>query len=112
MISFDNPSSNFKNHATMVESGLVDAGWIPAYIPKSAVQIYETHHLDTNIININFQYNPCDSELARSNCNSEINTENGIILLCDEGRLELLSDGKEGFLQMLKTTDDMENAVS
>lgn len=50
MKSTENPSSSFKIYADMVSSGLIEAGRIPNYLPRSAYEIDETHTIDSNII--------------------------------------------------------------
>jgi hypothetical protein len=97
MKSAENPSSSFKNYADMSNSGLIDAGWIPSYLPRSAFEIDETHNIDSNIVKINFRYKPGDTEIARSNCKTETSIGNGILLLCDDGSLKLLNDGNGYF---------------
>ena len=44
----ENPKSSFSSIAEMKASGLVDAGWLPGYLPRTASQIEERHNIDTN----------------------------------------------------------------
>ncbi len=37
-----------------------DAGWIPAWLPKTAKQIKESHDIDTNEVWITFEYSASD----------------------------------------------------
>jgi hypothetical protein len=94
---FENPSSNFKNYAEMASSGIIKAGWVPNYIPRSAFEISETHNIDTNIVQMSFKFTPGDVALPRSNCHSETKEANVIFFLCNEGRLRLTNDGNGYF---------------
>jgi hypothetical protein len=93
----ENPSTSFRNYAEMADSGIIERGWIPNYIPRSAFEIEETHDIDTNVVQMHFSFEPGDIELPRRNCNSETIVENGILFLCNEGRLRLAKDGKGYF---------------
>ncbi len=48
MFSAETPTSHFSNYAAAQTSGLMDSGWIPDFIPKSATNIHEQHDLDIN----------------------------------------------------------------
>lgn len=37
------------------EAGMVEKGWIPAWIPKNAVNLREVHDLDTNVSELSFE---------------------------------------------------------
>jgi hypothetical protein len=97
MRSTDNPSSSFKIYADLDSSGLIEAGRIPNYLPRSAYEIDETHNIDSKIVNIYFRYKPGDTEIARSWCRAETNIGDGILFICEEGTLKLLNDGKGYF---------------
>jgi hypothetical protein len=91
--SFENPSSSYKNYSEMDDSGIINAGWVPDFIPRSAFEIEETHNIDSNIVKVKFRFNPEDTELAKSRCKTETKVENGILLVCKAGSLELLNNG-------------------
>lgn len=40
--------------AEAIEDGYVDKGWIPAWIPRDATEIRETHNLDSNASALSF----------------------------------------------------------
>ena len=52
----ENPKSYFKNYDEAKASGLMERGWIPTYIPKSSTEIRETHNIDTNRVQMTFQF--------------------------------------------------------
>jgi hypothetical protein len=49
MKSTENPSSTFKVYADMDSSGLIEAGRIPNYLPRSAYEIDEPHNINLHI---------------------------------------------------------------
>jgi len=97
MKSTENPSSSFKIYADMDSSGLIEAGRIPNYLPRSAYEIDETHNIDSKIVKIYFRYKPGDTEIASSSCRTETNIDNEILFKCEDGFLKLLNDGKGCF---------------
>jgi hypothetical protein len=97
MKSTENLSSSFKVYADMDSSGLIEAGRIPNYLPRSAYEIDETHNIESKIVKIYFRYKPGDTQIARSSCRTETNIGDGILFVCEEGTLKLLNDGKVYF---------------
>ena len=97
MKSTENPSSSFKTYADMDSSGLIEAGRIPNYLPRSGYEIAETHNIDSKSVKIFFRYKPDDTEIARSSCRTETNIGDEILFICEVGTLKLLNDGKGYF---------------
>ena len=97
MRSVEDPASNFKDYTDMADSGLIDAGWIPDYLPRSAFDIDATHNLESNIVKINFRFKLGDTGIARRRCTSATSTGQGILLTCEEGSLQLSNDGQGYF---------------
>jgi hypothetical protein len=85
----------------LVSSGIINEGWVPGFLLRSAFEIEETHNIDTYIVEVKFRFSPGDTELAKNRCKSETNVENAILLLCKEGSLELLNGGKGYFTNAL-----------
>lgn len=85
----ENPSVHFTNYDELKDSGIIESGWVPNYLPLSSYDINETHNLDTNVVRIDFQFVPGDHERARQSCIREIEVENRVIFECKEGKLEL-----------------------
>jgi hypothetical protein len=48
--------STFEAAAAAVSAGAVSRGWIPAWLPRSAVEIHEIHNLDTNRSMLAFRF--------------------------------------------------------
>ena len=46
----ENSSAYLESYEDAKISGIMDAGWIPAFIPRSSYEIKETHNIDTNIV--------------------------------------------------------------
>ena len=57
----ERPKSFFLDYEELKGSGLIEKGWIPEYLPKSARNIRERHDLDTNHVHVTFEYRPGDT---------------------------------------------------
>jgi len=54
-------SASYENYSEVASiPGLFDAGWIPLWLPKSASNIRESHHIDTNESWLIFNYTASD----------------------------------------------------
>ena len=76
------PKSNFANYAEAKASGIMDRGWVPHWIPKSATDIHEQHDLDTNWVKMTFNYALDDVDNLRLACQSEVAIANGVEFKC------------------------------
>jgi len=98
MFSGERPKSEFADYTEAKASGLMDRGWIPTFIPKSATDLREQHDLDTNWVKMSFNYSPGDIENNRNSCESEQAIENGIEFKCvyyaSNVSIKLYNDGK------------------
>jgi hypothetical protein len=47
-ISAEEVENSFENHGQAEDAGMIERGWIPAWLPETAVDIQEKHNLDTN----------------------------------------------------------------
>jgi hypothetical protein len=55
------------SHATRAAASQdIERGWIPSVLPDSAVQICESHNLDTNVGHGSFGFGASDSDLFRA----------------------------------------------
>ena len=88
------PKSHFDNYTEAQASGIMDRGWVPHYIPRSATDIHEQHDLDTNWVKMTFNYALDDVDNLRLACQSEVAIANGVEFKC-EGRIRirLFDDG-------------------
>jgi hypothetical protein len=60
--------SSFRTYEELARSGLIERGWVSAYLPRSSTDIKESHDLDTNTGWVSFRYTPGDTALAREHC--------------------------------------------
>lgn len=61
-------SNNFRSYTEASESGIIDRGWIPKFIPKSAYDIKEQHKVDVADIDVEFMFAPGDIDAFESAC--------------------------------------------
>lgn len=62
------PSSYFANYEETRLSGVMDRGWIPSYIPRSSTEINERHSIDSNWVEMSFEYDVNDKSSIKANC--------------------------------------------
>lgn len=93
----ENPNSYFATYEVAKESGIMDRGWIPTYIPKSSRGIHERHKIDTNQVTMSFRYDPEDTSDVESNCVRSETIANGRRYFCEYFgslvQIDLYSDG-------------------
>lgn len=58
---FENPSSHFETYEELKASGLIERGWVPEQLPRSATAIEESHDIDTNHGRASFKYKMTDT---------------------------------------------------
>ena len=78
----ETPKSYFTDYDEMEKSGIMSRGWVPTFIPKSVTNIYEQHSIDSNWVEMKFEYDPSDIQSTRRECDSEASIENGIQFIC------------------------------
>ena len=90
--------SHFSSYSEAKESGIMDRGWIPTFIPKSAININEQYDLDTNWVKMDFQYTPVDVNETRVSCQSEKEIQEGLefiyTYLSNQVTIKLYNNGK------------------
>ena len=101
---FENPSSHLRTYEELRASGLIERGWVPEQLPRSATAIEESHDLDTNQGWASFKYKMGDTAAADEGCQLLHQTKEGRKYLCPPlGRqtaiLVLKADGT-GFVRM------------
>ncbi len=90
----ENPTNQFPTYEAMQASGLMQAGWIPKSLPRSASQISETHNLDTNVVKIAFQYAPGDFGTVAQQCASILAEDTQIVFQCRDGTYSFTTNGR------------------
>jgi hypothetical protein len=83
IISSETPKSFFKDYQEAKASGSMSRGWIPTFIPNSSVNIYEQHSVDSNWVEMTFDYSVDDINNTRLACDSELGIERGIEFKCE-----------------------------
>jgi hypothetical protein len=78
----ENPKSRFSSIAEMEASGLVETGWLPGYLPRSAFQIEERHNIDTNEVWASFRFKIGDVDSVESKCEKIAENDRGKKYLC------------------------------
>ncbi len=93
----ENPKSYFATYVDAKNSGIMDRGWIPSFIPRSSREIREKHNLDTNTVEMLFKYSPGDTQEVEKNCPKKETTSRGTKWYCEyfesKVTMELNSDG-------------------
>lgn len=99
--------SHFETYQQLKESELINKGWVPIFIPKSAYDIDETHTVDVGRVNVRFRFRPGDAKEIETVCtiasNSDAKTryyrcEHGhvndmvVVRLSADGQGEILSE--------------------
>lgn len=94
----ERPSTKLDNYDELIASGLIEKGWAPKFIPKSATEIYEQHNLDTNMMIINFRYVPSEKEMSVENCTLLVENDRGKKYICPplEGQTSILTLREDG----------------
>lgn len=60
-VYIENPTSRYETYDAAHQAGAMDEGrWIPSFLPRSSRNIVETHDIDTNQLEITFEYTPGD----------------------------------------------------
>ena len=53
-------ANTFSSYEEAAQSGLMERGWIPAFIPRSAYDIKEKHRVDSPRIDVDFRFHEGD----------------------------------------------------
>lgn len=105
----DSASAKFENYQEMASSGIFEQGWLPPYLPKSAVNIEEKHDMDTNVVMATFEYDPQDTGSVQEHCDLMTETEDSARYACDNGEseafIELRKDGSATYSSQPKVTE-------
>ena len=94
----DEHSSTFRTYEELAGSGLIERGWVSAYLPRSSTDIEESHNLDLNVGWVSFRFMPGDTALAREHCHLLHESARGEKYVCppfdgETSILVLTSDG-------------------
>ncbi|MBD1556481.1 hypothetical protein HC752_05995 [Vibrio sp. S9_S30] len=105
----DNVTTRFEDYREMEASGIVEQGWLPAFLPQSAINIQEKHDLDTNEVMATFDYDPQDTGSVQESCELMSETEQSTRYSCSHGEsdafIELRKEGTGTFSSRPKVDD-------
>jgi hypothetical protein len=94
----ENPRSSFATFSEMEAAGLIAAGWLPEFLPRSARQIEETYNIDTNEVSATFTYDVGDVQSVEAACDKVAQSERGAEYTCRTryGQIATLLLGSDG----------------
>lgn len=91
-------SNHFSSYKDAKKSGLIEKGWIPPFIPKSAYNIKEQHRVDQSYINVEFNFDPKEIAAFEQACSSI----SAVKFKCDNSGhpvIAIISDGNQAVIK-------------
>jgi len=82
MSYLDNVRTTFPDYEKMKASGIIERGWVPAYLPKSSKSISEHHNIDTNRVQMSFDYDIDEKPEAELLCTKLVSNDKGRKYVC------------------------------
>jgi hypothetical protein len=64
----ENPKSKYDDYQAVVADGAIGRGWVPPFLPRSAIEITEQHSIDANFGFISFNADAEDIERMKDRC--------------------------------------------
>lgn len=61
----DAVSSSYKTYGEVQKAGVIEKGWVPAFLPTSAVNIKEIHNVEVDSSRVEFTFKTEDSEFLK-----------------------------------------------
>ncbi len=94
----NNISTYFSNYEEMQSSGIIERGWVPTYLPKTSINISEHHNIDTNKVDISFDYDVNEDLEVESLCTKIGSSYKGNKYVCppDIGATSVLTLRNDG----------------
>ncbi len=78
----NNSRATFPDYEKMKASGIIERGWVPAYLPKSVKNISEHHNIETNSVNLYFDYDTDEMLEVESLCTKIASNVKGKKYVC------------------------------
>jgi len=78
----ERPKNYFETYEELSESGLIEEGWIPEYIPHGISRIFEQHHYHTKRVDVKFSYIKGAEQQLNDHCKKQIRRPDGTFYLC------------------------------
>jgi hypothetical protein len=94
----ERPRSYFSTFAEMEGAGMLAAGWLPEFLPRSAVEIQEGHDVDTNEVWASFKYQVGDNGAVEAACEVIASNDRAAKYLCPplDARTSIVILGRDG----------------
>ena len=64
----ENPKSKYDDYQAVVTDDAIGRGWVPSFLPKSAIEITEQHSIDANFGFVSFYADAGDIERIKDGC--------------------------------------------
>ncbi|MDB1123418.1 hypothetical protein [Vibrio algarum] len=80
--SDDTVATVFKNYMDIEKAEFFKQGWLPNYLPKSAVNIEVLHNTESKVITATFEFDADDINSIKDNCSLVAETENSALYSC------------------------------
>jgi len=77
-----NIRTTFPDYEKMQSSGIIERGWVPAYLPKSSKNISEHHNIDTNRVRMSFDYDIDEKLEVELLCTKIASNDKGSKYIC------------------------------
>jgi len=81
--SDEDVSTIFKNYMEIQQSQFFEQGWLPTYLPKSAVNIVALHNTKSKVVTATFNYDSGDTVSINENCSVVSENENSTLYSCE-----------------------------
>ena len=103
--STERQESHFSTYEELTRSGLIQKGWVPDFIPRSAYNINENHRVDVPRVNVKFRFALGDTAQIEESCTRQGSgdgsvacykcvhrTDTVVVRLNGDGRGEIFSE--------------------
>lgn len=79
---FESGSSTFATYKELEAPGLIERGWFPDCLPRSATDIEESHDVSSNSARASFKFNAGDTASIRGACKLLLESAAGTKYIC------------------------------
>ena len=79
---YESQSSSFASYVDVKASGLIEHGWVPEQLPRSAQSIEESHDVSASVGGGSFHYDPADTTTTAASCKVLSTSTLGSKFLC------------------------------
>jgi len=76
--STERQQSHFSTYEELTRSELIQKGWVPDFIPRSAYDIDENHRVDVPRVNVKFRFAPGDIGQIEEACTRQGSGDRGV----------------------------------